>query len=363
METEKETSAVETAREQSDLPVATEGDENSVDPLPGDSADLMKQKISDILVSLDKDVDMEEKMNGVEAIVQEDEEDVEKLLPSTTMRRPRHSDSGRMRTTFEKENAGVTSVASKEAKRSRMANALQALSVVNNQNEDPPTVGSGPKLYFEIESQDGFTYRSTSITDVWAKVFSGVQESRKAYGLSSLPDGPLGDMAGHQMLGLKTNPLRYLLEQLPGLEMFKKYIPKYHVPGAGGKEGTAHLYQAGGLGNGVNGTYGYNLEHQYEELRENPFGAARCEPYAGRSEYDMFSWLASRHRKQPAPVMVHSDSDLIIPRRGSSSNLPMAMRYRTLKETSKQCVGVFRSHIHGRGLYCTRDIEAGKFVN
>lgn len=47
-------------------------------------------------------------------------------------------------------------------------------------------------------------------------------------------------------------------------------------------------------------------------------------------------------------------------RRGSSSNLPMAMRYRTLKETSKQCVGVFRSHIHGRGLYCTRDIEAGE---
>lgn len=40
----------------------------------------------------------------------------------------------------------------------------------------------------------------------------------------------------------------------------------------------------------------------------------------------------------------------------------MAMRYRTLKETSKQCVGVFRSHIHGRGLYCTRDIEAGEMV-
>jgi len=38
----------------------------------------------------------------------------------------------------------------------------------------------------------------------------------------------------------------------------------------------------------------------------------------------------------------------------------MAMKYRTLKETYKDYVGVFRSHIHGRGLYCTKDIEAGK---
>lgn len=37
----------------------------------------------------------------------------------------------------------------------------------------------------------------------------------------------------------------------------------------------------------------------------------------------------------------------------------MAMKYRTLKETYKKNVGVYRSHIHGRGLFCTRDIEAG----
>ncbi|EDX12969.1 GD20433 [Drosophila simulans] len=40
----------------------------------------------------------------------------------------------------------------------------------------------------------------------------------------------------------------------------------------------------------------------------------------------------------------------------------MAMKYRTLKETYKDYVGVFRSHIHGRGLYCTKDIEAGEMV-
>lgn len=40
----------------------------------------------------------------------------------------------------------------------------------------------------------------------------------------------------------------------------------------------------------------------------------------------------------------------------------MAMKYRTLKETYKKSVGVYRSHIHGRGLFCTRDIEAGELL-
>lgn len=40
----------------------------------------------------------------------------------------------------------------------------------------------------------------------------------------------------------------------------------------------------------------------------------------------------------------------------------MAMRFRILKETSKKSVGVYHSHIHGRGLFCLRDIEAGEMV-
>lgn len=46
----------------------------------------------------------------------------------------------------------------------------------------------------------------------------------------------------------------------------------------------------------------------------------------------------------------------------ASTNLPMAMRFRILKETSKESVGVYHSHIHGRGLFCLRDIEAGEMV-
>lgn len=49
-------------------------------------------------------------------------------------------------------------------------------------------------------------------------------------------------------------------------------------------------------------------------------------------------------------------------RRVASTNLPMAMRFRILKETSKESVGVYHSHIHGRGLFCLRDIEPGEMV-
>lgn len=44
------------------------------------------------------------------------------------------------------------------------------------------------------------------------------------------------------------------------------------------------------------------------------------------------------------------------------TNLPMAMRFRQLKLTSKMSVGVYRSGIHRRGLFCLRDIEAGEMV-
>lgn len=40
----------------------------------------------------------------------------------------------------------------------------------------------------------------------------------------------------------------------------------------------------------------------------------------------------------------------------------MAMRFRQLKLTSKISVGVYRSSIHRRGLFCLRDIEAGEMV-
>ncbi|XP_058454604.1 histone-lysine N-methyltransferase trithorax [Malaya genurostris] len=212
-----------------------------------------------------------------------------------------------------------------------------------------PPKTSSPKLLYEIQSQDGFTYKSTSIVEIWDKLFEAVQIARKAHGLLPLPEGQLEEMAGVQMLGLKTNAMRYLLEQLPGVEKCSQYKPQYHKKAVSECSSTPE---------GFSSIY----EDYFDIIKENQFGSARCEPYSSRSEYDMFSWLASRHRKQPMPVVAQNIDDTVIPRRGTGSNLPMAMRYRTLKETSKESVGVYRSHIHGRGLFCNRDIEAGEMV-
>ncbi|XP_017023747.1 histone-lysine N-methyltransferase trithorax [Drosophila kikkawai] len=238
---------------------------------------------------------------------------------------------------------------------------------------------SGPHLLYEIQSEDGFTYKSSSIAEIWEKVFEAVQVARRAHGLTPLPEGPLADMGGIQMIGLKTNALKYLIEQLPGVEKCSKYTPKYHKrngnvsiaasigggsTGGGGGGVSARTASAGaaaGGGDSHHSLLDYGSDQELE-LQENAFECARCEPYANRSEYDMFSWLASRHRKQPIQVFVQPSDNELVPRRGTGSNLPMAMKYRTLKETYKDYVGVFRSHIHGRGLYCTKDIEAGEMV-
>ncbi|XP_055679085.1 histone-lysine N-methyltransferase trithorax [Lutzomyia longipalpis] len=278
----------------------------------------VKQKICEILVNLDKE-DCNKNNVLLDSAMEDIIEHKENRNPVAAPQEDVNFKQPQPRTTFSIQ---------------RSLNALQPLKA-------PP----GPRMLYEIQSEDGFHYKSTSITDIWDKVFEAVQIARKTHGLCALPDGPLADMSGHRMLGLKSNALRYLIEQLPGVETCKNYTPKYHERKL--NKDTAPLFP-------------HFID--FDDSKENIFGAARCEPYSGRSEYDMFSWLASRHRKQPAPVTIQLDSEITIPRRGSSSNLPMAMRYRTLKETSKDSVGVYRSHIHGRGLFCTRDIEAGEMV-
>lgn len=218
---------------------------------------------------------------------------------------------------------------------------------ISNKEFVAPKV-TGPRLLYEIQSEDGFTYKSTSISEIWEKLFEAVQIARKAHGLSPLPVGPLADMCGYQMMGLKTNALKYLLEQLPGVERCSNYLPVYH------KRAESTISHASSSG----------YWSDCDEMKENVNGTARCERFNGRSEYDMFGWLASRHRKQPVQICVsqHGIESETLVRRGSGSNLPMAMRYRTLKETYKDSVGVYRSHIHGRGLFCNRDIEAGNSI-
>ncbi|TMW53823.1 hypothetical protein DOY81_001108 [Sarcophaga bullata] len=252
------------------------------------------------------------------------------------------------------------------------------LTMASNQVPQPPARAPkrlmGPHMLYEIQSEDGFTYKSSSITEIWEKVFEAVQVARRANGLSPLPEGPLADMSGVQMIGLKTNALKYLIEQLPGVEKCNKYTPKYHRKNGLSSPHTNSISSCSiSSSSSMNGnasvaasldTDSNSMDYtsDQEDLNENLYECARLEPYSKRSEYDMFSWLASRHRKQPVQVFVQPSDNELVPRRGTGSNLPMAMKYRTLKETYKDYVGVFRSHIHGRGLYCTKDIEAGEMV-
>ena len=53
---------------------------------------------------------------------------------------------------------------------------------------------------------------------------------------------------------------------------------------------------------------------------------------------------------------------LLLPRLPTASDLPMAMRYRILQRTYKEHVGVYQSLIHGLGLFCRSDIDAGEMV-
>ena len=49
-------------------------------------------------------------------------------------------------------------------------------------------------------------------------------------------------------------------------------------------------------------------------------------------------------------------------RQQPGSELPIAMRYRQCQRTLHERVGVFRSLIHGLGLFCIQEMEPGEMV-
>lgn len=209
-------------------------------------------------------------------------------------------------------------------------------------NKKRKLVHEEPRISFEITSEDGFSFSTTSLDEAWNTVFRTVQNSRKNRGLPPLTQNPFSspDTMLKKLMGLGNNSMKYILEQLPGISSCSKYKPVYHK-----KPPSA-------------------LEKELSKGRFiNPTGCARTEKFKhAHKTYDMFSWLASRHRRPPK--LFNSDTDGLNgnSRRATSMNLPMAMRFRHLKETSKLSVGVFRSDIHGRGLFCLRDIDSGEMV-
>ncbi|XP_061728766.1 histone-lysine N-methyltransferase trithorax [Cydia pomonella] len=200
-----------------------------------------------------------------------------------------------------------------------------------------PPKDDGPKLIYEVTSEDGFNYSSTSLTDLWAKVIEAVQNARKQSGLPLIQYNLPSTLSGAHLLGLNNNALKYLIEQLPGASRCTKY----------------KLRQGRPLNSWDN-----DLDLS-EGFKESPWGSARTGPIARKASHDMFSWMASPFREEPPPL-TSQDGESSISRR--LATLPPAMRFRQLKETSKASVGVYRSHIHGRGLFCKREIEEGDMV-
>ncbi|XP_076781060.1 histone-lysine N-methyltransferase 2A isoform X6 [Arvicanthis niloticus] len=187
-------------------------------------------------------------------------------------------------------------------------------------------------LVFEISSDDGFQICAESIEDAWKSLTDKVQEARSNARLKQLS---FAGVNGLRMLGILHDAVVFLIEQLSGAKHCRNYKFRFHKP---------------------------------EEANEpplNPHGSARAEVHLRKSAFDMFNFLASKHRQPPEYNPNDEEEEevqLKSARRATSMDLPMPMRFRHLKKTSKEAVGVYRSAIHGRGLFCKRNIDAGEMV-
>jgi len=219
-----------------------------------------------------------------------------------------------------------------------------------SKGRDGESGAHGEKLSvsFVITSDEGIRIEASTCEAAWKQVFDMVQEARIDRHLKLVP---FAGVNGKTMFGVHQESVVSMLEQLPGAHQLKQYSFKYNPPfDISSLEGTAE-----------------------QVLKENPHGCARAEEFNRTKKYDMFAFLASTHRV--APQLEESteeqenseqarDGPLLTVKRPTCLDLPMAMRYRHLKQCSfnKDAVAVYRSPIHGRGLFCTRNIAAGEMV-
>nr|XP_050049068.1 proline-rich protein 36-like [Dermacentor andersoni] len=110
----------------------------------------------------------------------------------------------------------------------------------------------------------------------------------------------------------------------------------------------------------------FKFQKRHEVAKYCYGGSARTQPFRRRSSYDMFDFLSSVHRKAPTPETHCKDeeTDECVQRRRSIQDKELAtiISFHCLKDSAKATVGVYRSLIHGRGLYSKRDIDAGEMV-
>ncbi|XP_041923797.1 histone-lysine N-methyltransferase 2A isoform X3 [Alosa sapidissima] len=187
-------------------------------------------------------------------------------------------------------------------------------------------------LMFEISSDDGFQIRCESIEEAWKSLTDKVKEARSNAKLEELS---FEGVNGLRMLGVLHHTVVFLLEQLCGAKYCRNYSFRFHKP------------------------------KECDEPPINPHGSARVELHHRRSVFDMFNFLASKHRQPPEHNPQEEEEEEVLlksARRAISLDLPMSKRLRHLKKTSWETVGVYRSAIHGRGLFCKRNIDAGEMI-
>ncbi|XP_071239083.1 histone-lysine N-methyltransferase 2B-like isoform X1 [Salvelinus alpinus] len=203
----------------------------------------------------------------------------------------------------------------------------------SDEDDECPPSRDQPHLRFEIKSDDGFSVEADSVEVAWRAVIDCVQEARAGARLRQLS---FSGMTGVRMLGLLHDTVVFLVEQLQGARRCHSHAFRF-----------------------------FKQISQEEDLPVNPSGCARSEVYLRKSTFDMFNFLASQHRQLP-DINPYDEEEDEVPlkstRRATSLELPMAMRFRHLERTSKEAVGVYRSAIHGRGLFCKRNIDAQEMV-
>ncbi|KAJ8005312.1 hypothetical protein DPEC_G00145320 [Dallia pectoralis] len=203
----------------------------------------------------------------------------------------------------------------------------------SSDDDEYPPKQDQPHLRFEIKSDDGFSVEADSIEVAWRMVMDGVQEARAGARLKQLA---FSGVTGARMLGLLHDAVVFLVEQLQGARRCHSHAFRFFK----------------------------QVSHE-DDLPVNPTGCARSEVYLRKSTFDMFNFLASQHRQLPDINPYDEEEDEVTlksTRRATSLELPMAMRFRHLERTSKEAVGVYRSAIHGRGLFCKRNIDCQEMV-
>ena len=201
-------------------------------------------------------------------------------------------------------------------------------------------------IMYELVSDDGFYAKSESLSTVWQTLLDAVQDARLAFKMEPLYNGCLKSVNERSLnlTGLHHHALINLLEQMPNADLCPDYTFRYRT---------------------------HRDRQSDEKITGSAYGCVRAAPYSGRVPYDMFSWLASQYRSRPElsvrtfsgdqqqqTTAAGTTVDAQPGRRATNFDLlPMTVRFKHLRQTAKNSVGVFRSHIHGRGLFCKRDIE------